>query len=98
MGPEMIPIFGMFTGILTTGFFFWGMVQLARGPIGQALARRIQGRYGNADPDLLNEIGGLREQVEYMQQQLMETQERLEFTERLMAQQRQPLIGEGRHE
>jgi hypothetical protein len=98
MGGNMIPIFGMVTGIITTGLFFWGMVQVARSPIGQAFARRIQGRYGDADPELLADIGAMREQMDFMQQQLTETQDRLDFAERLLSQQRQGLIGEGRHE
>lgn len=95
---NLIPIFGMITGILTTGVFFWGMVQLARGPIGQALARRIQGRHGAADADLQADVLAIRDQLDFMQQQLSETQERLDFTERLLSQQRQGLLGEVRHE
>lgn len=98
MGAGMIPVFGMITGIVTTGLFFWGVVQLARSPIGQALARRIQGRHGAGDADLQADVLAMRDQLDYMQQQLSETQERLDFTERLMSQQRQGLIGEGRHE
>ena len=97
-GGNMIPIFGMITGILTTGLFFWGVVQVARSPIGQAFARRIQGRYGETDPELMADVSAMREQMEFMQQQLTETQDRLDFTERLLAQQRQGLIGEARHE
>jgi hypothetical protein len=86
MGPEaMIPIFGMVTGIITTGLFFWGIVQVARSPVGQALARRIQGRYAHGDPELVSEVGALRDQLESLQQQLIETQERVDFTERLLA-------------
>lgn len=101
MGPmfgNMIPIFGMITGILTTGVFFWGVVQLARSPIGQALARRIQGWHGVADADLQADMLAMRDQLDFMQQQMGETQERLDFTERLLAQHRQGLIGEVRHE
>jgi hypothetical protein len=98
MGAGMIPVFGMITGIVTTGLFFWGVVQLARSPIGQALARRIQGRHGAADADLQADVLAMRDQLDYMQQQLSETQEHLDFTERLMSQQRQGLIGEARHE
>jgi hypothetical protein len=95
---SMIPIFGMITGVITTGLFFWGVVQLARSPIGQALARRIQGRHGGADGDLQADMLAMRDQLDVLQQQLGETQERLDFTERLLSQQRQGLIGEGRHE
>ncbi len=88
---ELIPLFGMLTGIITTGLFFWGVIGVARSPIGQAFARRIQGKYGTGnDPELLEAISVLREQVESLQQQLIETQERLEFTERLLSNERQP--------
>lgn len=88
IGP-LIPIFGMLTGIVTTGLFFWGVVQVARSPIGQAIARRLQGRHGQADADLLADVAALRDQVDMMQQQLSETHERLEFTERLLTRSRQ---------
>jgi len=81
----MIPLFGMITGIITTGLFFWGVVQVARSPIGQAIGRRLQGRHGQADPELVAEVAALRDQVEGLRQQLEETHERLDFTERLLA-------------
>lgn len=84
MGPAMIPLFGMITGIITTGLFFWGIVQVARSPVGQAMARRIQGRYAQGDPELVAEVIALREQVDSLQHQLIETQERVDFTERLL--------------
>lgn len=85
MDAQMIPLFGMVTAIITTGLFFWGVVQVARSPVGQALGRRLQGRYAQADPELSAEVAMLREQVDLMQQQLVDTQERLDFTERLLA-------------
>jgi hypothetical protein len=85
MDPEgLIPIFGMITGILTTGLVFWGIVQVARSPIGQAIGRRLQGRHGQGDSELAAEVAALRDQVDVIQQQLVETQERLDFTERLL--------------
>lgn len=86
---ELIPLFGMLTGIVTTGLFFWGVIGVARSPIGQAFARRIQGKYGGGnDPELLEAVSVLRDQVESLQQQLVETQERVEFTERLLSRER----------
>lgn len=86
---NLIPIFGMLTGIVTTGFFFWGVIGVAKSPIGQAFARRIQGKYGNNnDPELLEAVSVLRDQVESLQQQLIETQERVDFTERLLSKER----------
>lgn len=94
MPGEMVPIFGMITGIITTAAFFWGIVKLAQSPIGEALARRIQGRHGGSDPEVLAEVSLLRDQVEALQNQLYEAQERIDFTERLLARGRE--VGEGR--
>jgi hypothetical protein len=81
---DMIPIAGMFTGLIITVAAIWGTVQVIHGPLGQAVARRIQGR--SADPDLRAEVAELREQVEAVRQQLEETHERLDFTERVLSQ------------
>jgi hypothetical protein len=43
-----------------------------------------------ADPALDRELTALRDHMDAMQQQLHEAQERLDFTERLLAQQRTP--------
>jgi len=86
MSPEVaIPMMGMLTGVIITGLMTWGFVALIRGPVGQALARRLQGRHGQADADVLGAVDALREQVEVLHQQLADTQERLDFTERLLA-------------
>lgn len=82
----VVPVFGMITGILTTGALAWGMVRVFQGPVGQALARRIQGRGSAPEPELLHEIDDLRLQVDQMQQRLTEAEERLDFSERLLSQ------------
>lgn len=83
MTPEIvIPIAGILAGLFTAGFMSWAVVAIARGPIGQALSRRIAGR--RADPELGEEVYALREQVEHLQRQVAETQERLDFAERLL--------------
>ncbi|MGE0352737.1 MAG: hypothetical protein AB7I33_15165 [Gemmatimonadales bacterium] len=84
MGETLIPIFGMITGLLMTGALIFGVVRIMQSPVGQALARRIQGRHGD-DDDLRHEVAELREQVEYLHQELGEAQERLDFTERLLS-------------
>jgi hypothetical protein len=84
----MIPIFGMITGMVMTVAVIFGLVQLTKGPVGQALARRIQGRSGEADGELQRDLADLREQVELLRGSLEETQERLDFTERMLAQPR----------
>ncbi|MHB1328777.1 MAG: hypothetical protein ACYC2K_11305 [Gemmatimonadales bacterium] len=83
----VIPVFGMITGILTTGALAWGMVRVFQGPVGQAMARRIQGRGGaGADPEVLNELDDLRHQLDQVQGRLTEAEERLDFSERLLSQ------------
>jgi hypothetical protein len=89
MPGDLIPIFGMITGIVTTGLFFWGVVNVAQSPIGEALARRILGRHAGPDPDLVAEVSLLREQVEVLQNQVAEAQDRIDFTERLLTQGRE---------
>ena len=81
---DLIPIFGMVTGVVITAGLIFGLVRVMHSPVGIALGRRIQGR-STDDDDLRAEVGYLREQVEDLQRQLGETQERLDFTERLLA-------------
>jgi hypothetical protein len=90
MGPnDLIPVFGMITGVLITGGVIFGVVRIMHSPVGQALARRISGKTID-DDDLRHEIGDLRDQVEDLQRQLGETQERLDFTERLLTRGKVP--------
>ena len=80
MGPlePLIPIFFF----LTVG----GVVVL-RGPLGRALAERIAGRAGHgADRRTLE----LERQVEDLQYRLTELEERVDFTERVVAHGRDP--------
>jgi hypothetical protein len=86
---ELIPIFGMITGLAITGGVIFGFIRLIQSPVGIAVGRRIQGQSGEADEDLRAEVVWLRDQVEEVQRQLMETQERLDFTERLLSQAKQ---------
>ncbi|MGH7630663.1 MAG: hypothetical protein ACREOF_15025 [Gemmatimonadales bacterium] len=87
MGPDqLIPIFGMITGMVMTLGIIFGVVQLTKGPVGQALARRIQGRSAEADGEILAELSELRDEVEALRGSLEETRERLDFTERMLSQ------------
>ena len=90
MGPdiagEMIPLFGMVTGMVMTVAVIFGLVQLTKGPVGQALARRIQGRAAEADGEVRMELAELRDQVDALRGTLEETQERLDFAERMLSQ------------
>ncbi len=64
--------------------FFMGLVVLSQTAIGKALARRIGGdeRIPRA---LEGELRDLRLEVDALRSELMETQERLDFTERQLA-------------
>jgi hypothetical protein len=79
---------------------------LFRGPVGKALAGMLEGT-GAGDAQMAQRLADLEArladvehrgltsgEVEQVYARLTETEERLEFTERLLAQ---PRIGEGRH-
>lgn len=82
---EIIPIMGMITGTIMTGLFILGGVLVFRGPVGQAIARRIQGKAREPEQELLGEVHQMREHVAQLEQQVLEMEERLDFTERLLA-------------
>jgi hypothetical protein len=71
----LIPIFGLLIG---------GLAIFTRSHLGHALADRIAGRTG-ASPALEVEVRELRGEVEALRGELIETQERLDFTERMIA-------------
>ena len=71
----MIPIIGLLIG---------GFVVFARSEIGRALAHRIRGG-PDASPGVDEELRALRGEVDAMRSELLETQERLDFTERMLA-------------
>ena len=61
-------------------------------PLMRAIARRIEGKAGT-DPALLEELDHLRARVsdlEAMQMRMGELEERVDFTERLLAQKSEP--------
>lgn len=62
----------------------WALVMISRGPLGQALANRIAG--GSHQPDADTEA--LRGELEGLAQRLAEVEERLDFTERVLQQDR----------
>ena len=63
------------------------LVKLAHGPLAQALARRIA---GGTDQSGSAEMAELREQVDELRVHLADTQERLDFAERMLAASREP--------
>lgn len=69
-----IPILGMLIG------FF---VIFSRSELGRALAQRISG--GSQPHALEGELRELQGQVDALRAELLETQERLDFTERVLA-------------
>ncbi len=71
----LIPIFGILIG---------GLAIFTRSHIGHVLAERISGRAG-ASPDLEAEVRELRTEVESLRGELIETQERLDFTDRMIS-------------
>ena len=79
--------------ILAIIFLFGGgtTICLAFSPVGRALAERIRSRGGEApyDPELLAEVQSLRTDV-------VELQERVDFTERLLARRNDPAQITGR--
>jgi hypothetical protein len=82
---EIIPLVGMLTGIISMLVIGFTIVRVAQSQVGQAIARRIHGR-GGADPELQAEVLELREQVADLSHRLAENEERVDFTERLLAQ------------
>jgi hypothetical protein len=74
-------------GVLAIILIFGGGAAaiLAYSPVGKALGDRIRGgtHHGGPDPEILNELEGLR-------QDMTELQERVDFAERLLAQSREP--------
>jgi hypothetical protein len=84
MFNDLIPIFGMLTGRVTMVLIGVTIVKVSQGPIGQAIARRLHGKAG-PDPELLDEVSQLRDQVAGLEQRLIENEERLDFAERLLS-------------
>lgn len=70
----LIPVLGIGTG---------GLLLLSRSRLGEAVARRIAGDVNH--PDCEAQIASLSHQVAGLQDQLVETQERLDFAERVLA-------------
>lgn len=83
------------TGILAVTFIFGGgsCFLLAISPIGRAIAERIRGRAPYADDrvgSLLESHDALVDEVEALRGEFADLQERLDFTERLLARERDP--------
>jgi len=82
----IIPIAGMLTGIVVVIAISVSLAKIFRGPVGQALGRRIAGKGAQQDQEVISEVLELRHQVEQLSQRLGDAEERLDFSERLLAQ------------
>jgi hypothetical protein len=69
-------------------FFTIGAVAILRGPIGKALADRLAGRVPHQLPPIDGE--DVRTEVDELRYRVAELEERLDFAERVLAQQREP--------
>ncbi len=79
MGPGAYGVFIPIIGLLIGAF-----VVFSKSDIGRAFAKRLAGP-ADAGPELLGELDGLRREVDILRGELIEVQERLDFTERLLA-------------
>jgi hypothetical protein len=88
MQPDQAAFFFLvFTLMVTTG-----VTLILRGPLGKALARRLEGRGAGPDDNTVAELAELRERLQELEEQqgrIHELEERLDFAERLLAQQRE---------
>lgn len=87
--PPWITLPPQVTLLITLGFFAACAVVLY--PLMRAVARRLEGRAASPDPALRQELEQMRhrvEDVEGLQRRLLELEERVDFTERLLAQRR----------
>ncbi len=82
---DLIPLFGMATGVIFIVAAAVVVIRVAQSQLGQALARRISGRGAAGDQELREEVMELREMVSHLEQRLAEGEERIDFTERLLA-------------
>mgnify|MGYP000617677289 CR=1 FL=1 len=68
--------------------FFVGLIVFANTAIGKALARRIGGEaHPQLEQDVHQHLLDVQSDMAAMRQELLETQERLDFAERLIARQ-----------
>jgi hypothetical protein len=87
-GPTVgVLVAALLGAIPIIGIMGWTAVKIL-GPIGQAFARRIGG--GAGDEEFLERrLESLAQELDQVRHQLAETQDRVDFTERLLAQHRQ---------
>jgi hypothetical protein len=76
--PFLVPI---------TLFVTIGAVAILRGPLGKAMGERIGG--GSRDVDAGPEVEHLRAELDEVRMRLTDVEERLDFTERVLASERE---------
>ena len=87
-GPSVGQLVAMLLGAIPVlGIMAWAAVKIL-GPIGQAVGRRIA--RGSEGEPLDHRFGVLADEVDQLRAQLAESNERLDFVERMLAQGRQP--------
>lgn len=74
--------YAIFALLPVTGVFFLGLITFSFTRLGKAIARRIEGSGSAAQEERLQQ---LENELELVRHQLLETQERLDFTERVLA-------------
>jgi hypothetical protein len=82
--PQIIPVFGMLTGLFITGF-------VVLGPVGRAIGDVLRHIFGAHKRDALPaaaELDEFRDRLDTLQHQVAELAEREEFSERMLAQMR----------
>jgi hypothetical protein len=88
-GPTVGQLVAIMAGVIPVlGIIGWTAVKILS-PITQAFARRIGAGSGAGD-EVGHRVEELALEVEQLRSQLAETHERLDFTERLLAQHRAP--------
>jgi hypothetical protein len=81
-GPDVLVPMTLFVSIAA--------VAVLRGPLGSAIAERIRGGHGVDDSRLQADVEQLRHELDQVRQELAETQERVDFAERLLARPAEP--------
>jgi hypothetical protein len=84
MNPEIISELAGLVGVMipVLALSIGGLLVLSRTRVGDAFARRIAG--DSHHPECESQIVAIQNQVDVLQSQLNDTQERLDFAERLL--------------
>ena len=78
---ELIPIFGMMTGIVVVGILGVTLVKVFGSKAGQDMVRKL----GGEEEDSAS-LEALHDRIERLEERLVDTEERLHFAERLLSE------------